>query len=291
MKLRFAILGPALAAASGCAALGDAAKALGPMKVEYTTKSGEKIEGTLLYKDDGQSLVQVKYGTVTLTAGDVASAHELGPDPMPAAGDVRLATLARALRWMAAQPWGEQLLQVPATVVRTGTLKNVPYVSLRSGNFEFNVYGDPDAPAGLEIGVYGNVNSSTSRRICAAALKAVLNDPKDRALIDALPMEGGQKERAGLVFEVTPPSAADAFGGWWLSVFDKDAVDAQRASDRELALITIPRSQIKVSAVPSVTAWKPHELRLSRPEETGDGRVYLRGVHRKDGGYVIPKPV
>jgi hypothetical protein len=281
MKIRCALLPLALA---GCSALP-------PMKFEYTTKSGEKIEGTVLHKDDGQSLVQLKYGAVTLTAGDVAAARELGPDPTPPAGDVRLATLARALRLVAAQPWGDQLLQVPATVVRDGTLKNVPYVSLRAGHFEFNVYGDPDAPAGLEIGVYGTVHSSTARRLCLAALKSVLNHPEDRAMIDALPLEGGQKSRAGLVFEVTPPTAPDAFGGWWISVFDQKAVDTQRASDREIALITIPRSQIKVSDVPSVTAWKPHELRLARPEETGDGRVYLRGVHRKDGGYVIPRPV
>ena len=278
-----------LALALGC---GTIAKAIGNTKVEYTMKNGEKIEGTLLSGDDGASLVQLKYGAVTLTAGDIASAQELGPAPVPSPGGGRLTTFAHALHLMAEQPWGTSLLQIPATVVANGTLMNVPYSSLRAGNFEFNVYGDPDAPAGLEIGLYGNVNSQVARRLCVAALKRVLNDPADRAMLDDLPREGTTRERAGLTFEVTPPTAPDAFGGWWITVYDKKAVQQQRATDQELARITMPRSQISTSPAPSVTSWKPHELRLSRPEDHGDqGRVYVRGIHRKNGVYVPSKSV
>lgn len=277
----FAIL-PLLLA--GCGALANT-------RVQYKLKNGETLEGTLLQSEDGQSLVQLKYGAVTLTAGDVAAVEALGASPLPPPSG-RLASLARALPLLVQEPWGSALMQVPATVVGAGTLRNVPYASMRAGNFEFNVYGDPDAPAGLEVGVYGQVHSGVARRLCAAALKRVLHDPADQAMLDVLPWEGGRKERAGVVFEVTPPTAADAFGGWWITVYDAAALERQRASDAELARITMPRGEIKPSG--GVTAWKPHELRLSRPEERGpveQGRVYIRGVHRKNGVYVVPKSV
>jgi hypothetical protein len=278
----------------GCQSLVDFAPLLGDLKVSYTMKNGELVEGTLLQSEEGQSLVQIQYGAVMLSAGDIESTTRLGREAASDPGAGRLATLATALRVMAKQPLGTALLPVPATVVTTGPLRNVPYSSLRAGNFEFNVYGDPESPAGVEIGVYGTVNSLVAKRLCLAALKQVLSDPADRKMLDALSLDGSAtKQRAGLTFEVTPPTAPDAFGGWWLSVYDDGSLEQQRATDRELRAITIPRSQIKTAETPSVTAWKPHELRLSRPEELMQGdraRVYLRGIHRRDGEYVAFQP-
>jgi hypothetical protein len=295
MKRCLAILLPALVAGgAGCATLNEIGKQIGNTKVQYKMKNGEKIEGTLLQTEDGTSLVQLKYGAVTVTSGDVESHRELGPAEDAPAGAERLTPYTRALRLMVQQPWGASLLQVPATLVGTGSLKNVPYTSFRAGNFEINVYGDPDAPAGLEVGVYGSVHSGLARRTCLNAMKALLTDRDDHAMLDKLDLEGAEKSRAGLTFEVTPSTAPDAFGGWWVSVYDKAAMKQQEASDRELALITVPRSQIKAAPAPSVTAWKPHELRLSRPEEqvpADQGRVYLRGIHRKNGAYQTSKSI
>lgn len=269
---------------SACQSMGELAR---HTRVSVTLKNGEKIEGALLQDEEGQSLLQVSYGAVTLASGDVASMKAVGPAPESPAGTGRLSTWSRCLRLAAAQPWGAPLMQVPATVVGTGVLRNVPYLSTRAGNFEFNVYGDPDRPAGLEVGVYGSVYSVPARRACLAALKAVLNDPADRAFLDTLSLAAAKETREGFVFEVTPPTAPDAFGGWWITVYDPAAIEAQRASEPELARITIQRAQIRPAA--GVAAWQPHELRLSRPAESDAGRVYLRGVHRRDGAYVAPK--
>ena len=284
---RAAVVAVLAAGLGGCQSMGELARAVGNTKVSVTLKNGEKIEGTLLQSEEGQSLLQVSYGAVTLTSGDVASMREVGPAPEAPAGPGRLAHWARCLRLASAQPWGAPLRQVPATVVATGVLRNVPYLSLRAGNFEFNVYGDPDRPAGLEVGVYGAVHSVPARRACVAALKAVLNDAGDRSFVDTLDLASAKASRAGLTFEVTPPTAPDAFGGWWLTVYDEAALREQRASDAELARITIPRSQVRPA--PDVAAWQPHELRLSRPAEHASDRLYIRGVHRRDGAYVAPK--
>jgi hypothetical protein len=198
----------------GCQSLGDLSPLLGDLRVSYTMKNGEQIEGTLLQSEEGQSLVQIRYGAVMLSTGDVASATPVGRESAPAQTSGRLATLARALRIMAKQPLGTSLLPVPATVVATGSLRNVPYSSMRAGNFEVNVYGDPDAPAGVEIGVYGNVNSLVAKRLCVAAIQQLLRDSADRAMLDGLSLDVGTRQRGGLTFEVTPPTAPDAFGGW-----------------------------------------------------------------------------
>lgn len=281
-----AILGLA-AGLAGCQTMGELARAVGPAKVSVTMKNGEKIEGTLLQSEEGQSLLQVSYGAVTLTSGDVESMKEVGPAPEAPAGPGRLSGWARCLRRASAQPWGAPLLQVPASVVGTGILRNVPYLSMRAGNFEFNVYGDPDRPAGLEVGVYGAVHSVSARRACLAALKAVLNDPADRAFVDTLNVNAAKAARNGLTFEVTPPTAPDAFGGWWITVYDEAALQEQRASEAELARITMARTQVRPA--PGVAAWQPYELRLSRPAENASDRIYIRGVHRRDGAYVAPK--
>jgi hypothetical protein len=52
------------------------------------------------------------------------------------------------------QPWITSLRQIPATVVDKGVMRNVPYLSFQSGDYELNVYGDPDNPAGVEIGIH-----------------------------------------------------------------------------------------------------------------------------------------
>ena len=286
MNRAVAILGLA-AGLAGCQSMGELARAMGATQVSVKRKNGGKIEGTLLQSEDGQSLLQVSYGAVTLTSGDVESMKEVGPAPEAPGGPGRLSAWGRCLRLASTQPWGAPLLQVPATVVDTGILRNVPYLSLRAGNFEFNVYGDPDHPAGLEVGVYGAVHSLVARRACMAALKAVLNDPADRAFLDTLDLNVAKTARNGLTFEVTPPTAPDAFGGWWVTVYDEAALQEQRASEAELARITISRRLVKPA--PDVRAWQPHELRLSRPAEETSGRVFIRGVHRRNGAYVAPK--
>lgn len=52
------------------------------------------------------------------------------------------------------------LVQIPATVIDKGVLRNVPYKSYRAGDYEVNVYGDPDQPARVEIGVYRSLLTS-----------------------------------------------------------------------------------------------------------------------------------
>jgi len=290
--------------ALGCQVMDQMAEKLGNVKVSMKLKNGETIEGTLLKEGEGGSLVQIKYGTVTVSTGDVASVEKKGdaPEALPGAG--RLAKWDRCVHMIAGR-LGALPAQIPATVIDRGIMKNVPYLSHRAGEYEFNVYGDPDQPAGLEVGLYSPDPSDAARKHCLATMLTVLNDAADRNFLMTLSLLEAKETRAGLTFEVTPPTAHDAYGGWWISIYDDRALQRQRASDRELAQISVTRGQVKTAAgspepaahgngagAPlSVLRWKEHELRLARPASSGpadQSRVYLRGVHRKNGVYVAP---
>lgn len=290
-------------AAGGCETVKELAESAGRTKVSMTLKNGQKIEGTLLKDQEGQSLVQVGYGSVTVRAGDVMSVEKNGAAPSAQAGDGRLSKWDHCLEVVAGQAWGRGLSQVPATVVDLGILKNVPYLSHRSGDFEMNIYGDPDRPACLEIGLYRGGMDHSERRACIETMCLLLTDPEDRRSLRSINLEKGSGTRKGLVFEITPPTDKDAYGGWWVTVYDEGALSVQRASDAELAQITITPSQIKSPARPGATPvgihppstpanplrWQEHDLKNARPAPatTQEPRVYRRGVYRKNGVYVV----
>src|ERR1041384_5976670 len=78
-----------LLGAGGCETIKDLAEASGRTKVSMTLKNGKKIEGTLLQDQDGKSLVQVSYGSVTVSSGEVVKAEKTGVATAPTAGDGR----------------------------------------------------------------------------------------------------------------------------------------------------------------------------------------------------------
>jgi hypothetical protein len=177
---------------------------------------------------------------------------------------------------------------------RASRSAHVPYQSFRSGDYEVNVYGDPQRPAGLEVGVYKDLlKSHLAKTRCVEFLATVLTEPADRAVLRSLKLAQDTRERSGLTFEVTPETAADAYGGWWVSVYDRPALDRSRASDRELKEITVRRDEVKKAPAGGTggTAWTLRDLTYARPAPSGSsggGTVYVRGYTRKDGTYVRP---
>lgn len=294
----------ALLGQGACSTLKEIAEATGHTKVSMTLKNGQKIEGTMLQDENGHSLVQVSYGTVSVSTGDVMNVEKTGTAPVPTAGEGRLSRWDHCLHILAPNAWAKSLAQVPATVIDAGILKNVPYMSHRSGEFELNVYGDPDRPACLEIGLFRGSTNRTERQICMETMALLLTDPLDRKILTSMNLERGMSNHNGMIFEVTPPTEKDAYGGWWISVYDEKMLTQQRASDSELVQITITPSQLKAAAskTPTTTVavhpstqassffhWKEHELKDARPAAPSapEPRIYKRGVYRKDGIYVV----
>jgi hypothetical protein len=203
------------------------------------------------------------------------------------------------------QSWAKGLKQIPSTVIDVGVLKNVPYTSYRAGDIEVNVYGDPLKPAGVEIGLHGALlKSDEAKKSALAFINALLADA-DRAALATLQLQTGKTTRAGLTFEITPPDAPDAYGGWWISVYNEKLLDASRASEEEMKKITASRADVK-NTRPPVTGsgaavegaaagkWSAEDLAAARTRKDvaeEKQKVYAPAITKKDGKYVPDRTI
>jgi len=220
-----------------------------------------------------------------------------------------LPSRTRCRQTLSVKPWAKGLKQIPSTVIDKGVLKNVPYTSYRAGGeYELNVYGDPEAPACFEIGITGALlKNPDAKRNCYDIVNAILNDSASIAFLKALKPEGDKKVRNGITYEITPPTAEDAYGGWWISLYSEALLDKSRASDAEMAKITTSRKDVKSldaapapkkpENAPSVDPvmegrWGSEDLADARktkdkPEE--EQAVYKPAIAKKDGVYVTTR--
>jgi hypothetical protein len=209
--------------------------------------NGGTLEGVVVKESEDGYVVRLKYATVTLEKSEVVSVVKKA---VPGnAAPARLARWDRAVEVMAPKAWGGQPRQVPALVVEEGPLARVPYMSWRAGHYEFNLYGDPEAPAGFELGVYDALlKDEAAKKRCVEVLAELLGDEKDRAVLKAIPLAGGKQEREGFTFEVTPETAPDAYGGWWVSVWENAATEKARANQEEIDAMTATREEMEALA-------------------------------------------
>lgn len=209
-----------------------------------------------------------------------------------------LPTRTKARSAVGASAWGRSLAQIPSTVISKGVLRNIPYLSYRAGEYELNVYGDPAAPAGLEIGIHKELlKSAAAKKNCLDLMAGLVEDAADRALIAGLKQDVDKKVRNGLTFEITPPTAEDAYGGWWVSIYDEKALDRSRASEEEMAKITVSKQGVKDSKpgagamqVDGATGgkWAAEDLANAR---AGEEKVYSPTISKKNGVYVPDRTI
>jgi len=208
-------------------------------------KNGGKLEGVIIHDKGDEVVVRLKYATVELDRSEISSIEKKA-GPASAAAAARLPRWDRIIEIGGTKTWEGKFQQVPALVVEEGPLKNVPYMSFRSGNYEFNLYGDPDAPAGIELGVYkGLLKDDAAKKKCIETIAEMMGNPKDAEVLQSIGLTQTKKEREGFVFEITPETAPDAFEGWWVSVYDQAAIEKARASQEELDKITATREEME----------------------------------------------
>lgn len=285
--------------------------------------NGGTLEGVVLMESSDGVTVRMKYGTTRIPREEIANIEKTA-DAEPAQGPMaRLADWQRCVAELARRPWGKDFRQIPATVIDTGVLAMVPYISHAAGDYEFNIYGDPDAPSCLEIGVREDLlKSDAAKKECVEFMAALLGDAKDQEFLRTLDLAKDKKVREGLTFEVTPETAEDAYGGWWISVYDEALVAKQRATEEEMQAIAMTREEMKKEEEaekaaaraaaearkkaeaaakaanqppPPVAydpyAWKTGDLSRTRRRSKGgryEGWIYRRGTHHSVGGYQNP---
>jgi hypothetical protein len=157
--------------------------------------------------------------------------------------------------------WAKDLRPIPSTVIDTGVLRHVPYNSFQAGDYEMNVYGDLQNPACVEIGVYRSLlNDKQAHDNCIQFISAVLPSQKHRDILKALNREKDSATSNGLTIEVTPPTDQDAYGGWWVSAYFEARLNASRASDKELAEISVPKD-----TPTQASGWSQSDMAFARP--------------------------
>jgi hypothetical protein len=159
------------------------------------------------------------------------------------------------------------------------------------------------------------LENAEAKRNCVEFIASILTDKTDAAIVRAMNTTKDLVTRNDLSIEITPPTDPDAYGGWWVSVYDEKELDAARASDAELKQITVakatpappPPAPKPVSTPQPITpfmpapqstpaqssaasdAWTPSDMRYARSSSSsssGGGDVYVRGYYRSNGTYV-----
>jgi hypothetical protein len=266
-------------------------------------KSGRVYEGRILNETD--DIVTLEKGGITL-GFEKKTIEKIEREPVEVAsnGLPSAEKLLEAALTVAPEEWQ----QIPATVIDEGVLRNVPYTSYRAGKLELNIYGDPDSPAGIEIGIYGSNTSLPFKK----KLVAFIAEASRAEFPSTFNLDQDKKRLGQIDYEVTPPTAPDAYGAWWISAYDMAKLETARFADTEINAITIKRTEIAKAASQEALrkhyeSWTAQDLeRAIRPTEvaqtqstssypssyaysgssSGSGRVYVRGYTRKDGTYV-----
>ncbi len=284
-------------------------------------KSGGTLEGQVL--KESQDSITFMFGSSVMSI-DRSLVAEVRREPLDVnneapLGEELLPAWNTTIQRVCSLQWVKGFREIPATVIDDGVLRLVPYKSYRfNQHFELNIYGDPDSPVCVEIGVSGPLaRDNAARTKCVQVARSIFTEPKYLSAINSLNSKTGTREIGRVTIEVTPPEAPDAYGGWWISAYREKELDAYRASEKEIEQITAPLSRAVENAVPPPPAdaapskstppsvppksdtardsdsaqWTPDDLTYARPpsrDNQAGGRVYVRGYTRKDGTYVRP---
>jgi len=255
-------------------------------------KDGTSVKGIIVENTSDAVTVQQAYSEVTVPKSDVVRIWDEADDSAYFASMQRRGTLP---------PWRvivndlrlhdkiKNFEQVPATVIDVGEYKNVPYQSFRiNHDIELNIYGDPDDPAAVEVGVYGmRKNDRRLHQMLRQYLAGYLTSRDELRALYSIPTTGGFADAGDMRLTVTLPDDPDSYGAWWVGVSNPKQLDEVRMSDKEYAKLVRPMDEVfdKDGNVLS-SAWREEEVNLSRRiAQMGDrAQVFLRGFYRDENG-------
>ena len=183
----------------------------------------------------------------------------------------------------------KSLVEIPATVIDVADFRNVPYKSFRvNEDIELNIYGDPENPAGVELGIYGPRSADKKlRKLLRAYLAGFLTTREEIAALYSLGLSKGKTQVGNIIIEITPAHAFDAYGAWWVSLYNPTALAKVRLSDSEYKRLVRPFDEVigKKGRVIS-GGWSRKDAERSRKvrAEGSSARVIMKGFYRDDNG-------
>jgi hypothetical protein len=285
-------------------------------------QSGVVITGNVLQQDSNGVFVQTEAGTFRYPPAWIKEVRrEPAAVPHVSNNGQVIPDWAQIVSLLANSGFAPAIQQVPATVIGYGTFKNVPYISFRCGygDYEINIFGDLNQPAAIQIGAMNYLHQTAVEKTnCVNFICSVLANAADRKRVRALDWNVKDlKSNGGLTFETLLPGEMGSYGGWWVLVYDTNALVGAQASDAELLAITQPRMAASatpttpptatatnvapaVGAAPPVTTtttttygygtdygWTAEELAAAHPGDSpaAPANVYPRTYTRTAGTY------
>ncbi len=251
--------------------------------------SGELVYGEIVSSNDEELVIALDYGVHRYRMSEVARiSAEQGKLPGAAEEKARRKFPSWRVIFgkLVQQPWGADAHQVPAAVIDEGVLRNVPYTSYRSGKggYELNIYGNPDEPAGVELGVYDElIDDAQAQANCRNFIAALLEFPPDGDALLGLPASGGRVERGNIVLEITPPGVPGSYGGWWVLAMRPELIDAARGTEVDIARIATPVKRARRGEA----GWSKEEMQAFRGHGNDTDRVFTRGFFVTPAGEYV----
>jgi len=251
---------------------------------------GDIVSGKIIETNQDGVDIQTRSGKVHWPASMVNEVRKESDE----ATTNRIPSWVKIISQLATNEWASDIKQIPATVIDNGILKNVPYISFRcnTDGYEINVYGDLENPACVEIGAVGyNVKRLEAKTNCIDYVSQVLTREVDKNLVKLLNLDKKDlRTFRHLTFEISLPDEPDAYGGWWISVYDEKALDDARASGVELAGLTQPKRKPVVERPAQNYSWNYNDIstysRTAANKQPNDGDVFVHGYTKKNGHYV-----
>lgn len=231
--------------------------------------NNQTMTGTAIQTNGDDVLVLTKYAAFDFSKNSIKEIRTEPADILESSAPSRLPDFQRAILFLSNQSWATNLTPIPATVIDKGILRNVPYTSFRCAvDYEVNIYGDLDNPSGIEIGVYRKLlDDNSAKNNCIKFISALLDQPSDKEIVQGLNLAKDLETHDDLTFEITPPTAADAYNGWWISVYSEKQLNLARASDDEMKLISMTQADAARDASQStnLASWSVDDLKQARP--------------------------
>jgi hypothetical protein len=183
----------------------------------------------------------------------------------------------------------KSLVEIPATVIDVADFKNVPYKSFRvNEDVELNIYGDPENPAGVELGIYGPRSADKKlRKLLRGYLAGFLTTRQEITALYSLGLDKGKTQVGDIVLEITPANAFDAYGAWWVSLYNPTGLNKVRLSDAEYSRLVRPFNEVVGKQGRIISGgWSRKDAERSRKirEQGSSAKVILKGFYRDDNG-------
>jgi hypothetical protein len=257
-------------------------------------KDGRRYKGLIVHNTSDTVTIQTPFAEVTVSKSDVTRIQDESDESIYFTAMQRRGSLP---------PWRvivndlrlhdkiKSFEQIPATVIDSGEFRNIPYQSFRiNKDVELNIYGDPEDPSAVEVGVYGpRKNYRQLHTMLRQYLAGYLTSRDElQALYSICTDTGGSAKAGSMLLSITPPDDPESFDAWWVGISNPRELDAIRLSDAEYARIVRPVNEVfdKEGNLLTMTQWKQEDANLSRRlSKMGDNaQVFLRGFYRDENG-------